>query len=67
MSEDKVIRAWVSQEIENKALEVSSVAKTDHDSLEVIVKNNHESLQKFMKQKFEFLQAKQFTIPKLVG
>jgi hypothetical protein len=44
MSEDKVIRAWVSYEIENKALEVSTVAKTDHDSLEVIVKNNHESL-----------------------
>ena len=33
MSEDAVIRAWTTDEIEKRALEVQTTAKTDHDTL----------------------------------
>ena len=33
MSEDAIIRAWTTEEIEKRALEVQTSAKTDHDTL----------------------------------
>ena len=40
MSEDAVIRAWTAEEIEKKALEVQTAAKTDHDTLQTLVNGN---------------------------
>jgi hypothetical protein len=33
MSEDAVIRAWTAEEIEKKAIEVQTTAKSEHDTL----------------------------------
>lgn len=43
-SEDTVIRSWVAEEIDKRAIEVATTAKTDHDSLENLVKTNQDTM-----------------------
>lgn len=44
MSEDAVIRSWVAEEIDKRAIEVATTAKTEHDSLENLVKTNQDTI-----------------------
>ena len=40
MAEDQIIRNWVCEEIEKRAVEVSSTAKTEQEQLKELVNKN---------------------------
>lgn len=67
MAEDRVVRQWTKELVENKNFDVMEFARQNFDALEAKIDRKHEEVGKYVKMKFEKLQEKQFTVQGLVG